>query len=65
MMKLMLLGAVLVALLAGCGQNLVGLPEQATTPALNNRADPHQIPPTKLEHWYDGEPTDVDLGPVG
>lgn len=66
MLKVILLGFALLALLAGCaGQNLVGPREEKTAPALNDRAAPHQIPPTKLDHWYDGEPEDVDLGPVG
>ncbi len=51
-----------LVLVAGCGSgNVIGPAEPEK--AVGNGDAPHLIPPTKLAHWWDGEPDDVDLGP--
>lgn len=63
MLKLMLLGVALIALLTGCGT-------QATAPQVpaeihSAKDGPAKVPPTKAENYLAPEPDDVELGPRG
>lgn len=53
--------------ITACGNgNLVGPSSDDAVPALKDGKAAHLLPPTKLDHWYDGEPyrgTDPELGP--
>lgn len=64
MLRSLLLGIALIALLAGCGSNVVGPAPSESAPAFKGEA-PNQVPPTKAENYMKGEPDDVELGPRG
>lgn len=62
MKRLVLLVALL--LLAGCGSgNIVGPSAHENVPSVKDGKAANLIPPTKLDHWWDGEPDEIDPAP--
>lgn len=64
MIRTILVGAALVALLAGCGTQTTA-PQMPAAEIHSVKDGPDPVPPVKAENYLAPEPDDVELGPRG